>query len=404
MLDKQKYDHRDIRRLNVVSVLNQLRVNGVQSRANIASKLGLTRATVSNIVAELIEGSLVHETEYDTKGAGRPGLLLNFNANFGCMLAVDLDLDLVSVVLANLGKDVIYRESIPLSVSASSEESLAIVSQLIDRALKVGKARNLDCFGICVACAGMVDWKLGQLAYGPTSHWENVRLKTLWESRFDVPVYVENEAHAGAIWAHHFGPRPGAKNLIYLSIGVGLAAGIFVDGVLLRGEQGFAGQVGHTFFAENQLRCSCGKFGCWVTEIGALAVRSKLVTEGVEMPKEMESSRDWVDGIYAQAKSGDERILNVLESVALQVGLGVSPLVQTVNPSVLIIGGRLGKLMSLVESSISEAVQRQTLSIMAESLQIVVSDSGEDHLEGALATVVDALMLNPVKGLNKGVS
>ena len=87
MLTKQKYDRGDIRRMNAVSVLNQLRVGGAQSRANIAGELGLTRATVSSIVADLIEASLVNETEYVAGRAGRPGLLLNLNPNCGSMIA-----------------------------------------------------------------------------------------------------------------------------------------------------------------------------------------------------------------------------------------------------------------------------------------------------------------------------
>jgi predicted NBD/HSP70 family sugar kinase len=378
-----------------VSVLNRLREHGAQSRAKIASALGLTRATVSSIVADLISASIVHETEYLAGEAGRPGLLMSLNANYGCILAVDLDLDRVAVVLANVGQEILWRESVPLSVGASSAEGLSAVSELIERALEVGKTRNLNCFGICVACAGMVDRQLGQLAYGPTSHWEHVSLKELWESRYGVPVYVENEAHAAAAWAHHYGPRPGARNLVYLSIGVGSAAGVFVDGVLLRGKQGFAGQVGHTFFADNGIRCSCGKNGCWVTEIGAMAVRRKLAEAGVVMPEESQPHGDWIESIYARVKKGDAAIEKVLESVGAQIGSGAARLVHTFNPSILIVGGRLGKLMSLFEPAIQEALLEQTLPIMAESLQIVVSDSGEDHLMGAFATVFDVLMRNP---------
>ncbi|TVP76299.1 MAG: ROK family transcriptional regulator [Puniceicoccaceae bacterium] len=395
MLVQQKYDRGDIRRLNAVSVLNQLRSNGAQSRAKIASALGLTRATVSNIVAELIAASIVHETEYVTGEAGRPGLLVRLNANYGCMLAVDLDLDRTTVVLANVGQEILWRESRPLSVGAPAQEGLRVVSELIERALEVGQAKHLNCFGICVACAGMVDRLLGQLAYGPTSHWEHVSLRDEWESRFGVPVYVENEAHAGATWGHHYGPRPGVQDLVYLSLGVGLAAGVFVDGVLLRGQQGFAGQVGHTFFADNYVRCSCGKHGCWVTEIGAIAVRRKLVEAGVAIPEDAGANGDWVEWVYERANKGDAAIMNVLQSVGVQLGSGAARLVQTFNPSVLIVGGRLGKLMSLVEPTIQEALFEQTLPIMAKSLQVVVSDSSDNHLMGGLATVFDVLMRNP---------
>lgn len=111
------------------------------------------------------------------------------------MVAVDIDVDQTSVVLANLGQEILWREQMLLSLEVSADESLG--------------------------------------------------------HRCSVPVHVENEAHAGAIVAHYFGPRPGARNLVYLSVGVGLGAGVFVDGVLVCGKRGFAGQVGHTHFVGN---------------------------------------------------------------------------------------------------------------------------------------------------------
>jgi predicted NBD/HSP70 family sugar kinase len=151
----------------------------------------------------------------------------------------------------------------------------------------------------------------------------------------------------------------------------------------------------YTFFADNGIRCSCGKNGCWVTEIGAMAVRRKLAEAGVVMPEESQPHGDWIESIYARVKKGDAAIEKVLESVGAQIGSGAARLVHTFNPSILIVGGRLGKLMSLFEPAIQEALLEQTLPIMAESLQIVVSDSGEDHLMGAFATVFDVLMRNP---------
>ena len=102
MSAKQRYDRSDIRRLNAVNVLEQLRVPGVLSRAKIASNLGLTRATVSNIVAALIASGLVSETEYMVGGAGRPGLSLELNPRAGCMVAVEIDLDRISIVMGIL--------------------------------------------------------------------------------------------------------------------------------------------------------------------------------------------------------------------------------------------------------------------------------------------------------------
>ena len=395
MQPKERYDRSDIRRLNAVSVLNQLRRNGALSRGNIASRLGLTRATVSNIVSDLIDRDLITETEYVEGAIGRPGLLLQLNANWGCMIAVEIDLDSISVVLANMGMEFIWREDHPLSADSSTEEALLLASSLVEQAVLRGSDKGLNCFGICVAWAGLVNRELGELAYGPISRWEHVPLKHDWEERFKVPVYLENEAHVAAIGAHHVGEAQGVDNLIYLSLGVGLAAGVFVDGVLIRGKQGYAGQVGHTRFLSNDITCACGKTGCWVTEVGASALRRKLEQAGVDLQPDNESGVDWMEQVLQRVTAGDSCTTKVLVGVGQQLGMGLARLVQSFNPSVIIVGGRMGSLMHFVKPAIHEALQKETLPNMAESLELIVSTSVENHLTGCLATVFDAVMKDP---------
>lgn len=395
MDEKAKYDGGDIRRMNAVNVLHQLRLRGALSRANIAAQLGLTRATVSNIVTGLISASLVKETEYVEGAAGRPGLLLELNPNCGCMVALEIDLDRISLVVTNAGQEELWRQDMQLKVEASADATLSTAAGLVEQALDCGLQNDLHCLGISVAWAGLVNHSDGQLAYGPTSGWSNISLKADWEARFKVPIYVENEAHAAAIGMHHFGPRAGVRNLIYLSLGVGLGAGVYVDGSLLRGKHGYSGQVGHTHFTDNGINCSCGKRGCWVTEIGFTAVLQKLAEAGVDLPAIGNSEMDALELVYTMAKEGDARVLKVLEAVGRQIGQGAAPLVQTFDPSMIFFGGRMGKLMNLVRPSIHAGLQEQTLPYMAAELEVVFRDSDGDQLLGGLATVFDAIMKNP---------
>ncbi len=398
MAGKERYDRSDIRRLNAVSVLNVLRVNGAMSRAGIAGRLGLTRATVSSIVTDLIDNSLVTQTEHVKGAAGRPGLLVGLNPNCGCMIGVEIDLDCISIVLANMGRDIIWREDVPLAVDSSPSGALAIAVDLVERAIAAGEEKKLGCLGVCVAWAGLVDHQEGELSYGPISGWERVSLKSDWEARFGVPVFVENEANAGAIGAHHFGAKQGVANLIYLSLGVGLAAGVFADGALLRGKRGFAGQVGHMHFCDNEITCGCGKTGCWVTEVGASAVLRKMAAEGVDVPVESGDNSDWLDWVVEEANSENAGVIKVLNGVGRQIGEGLARLVQTFDPSALVVGGRLGKLMLLVEPKVRETLLAGTLPHLAESLELTFSSSSEDQLMGCLATVFDAVMKNPPIG------
>lgn len=395
---KQRYDRSDIRRLNAVNVLAQLRTSGPLSRANIASNIGLTRATVSSIVAALLESGLINETEFTVGGSGRPGLLLDLNSQAGCMMAVEIDLDRISIVMANFGLKELWQQEVFVRSDSAPEKVLSLAAGLVEAGMKQASNLGLRCFGVCVAWAGLVRRDVGELAYGPTSGWRGVGFKAEWEARFEVPVSVENEAHAGALGVHHHGAMAGRRNLIYLSLGLGLAAGVFVDGILLRGKQGFAGQVGHTAFVEGGELCSCGKHGCWVTEVGAAAVRRKLAAAGVAVPEPGESGVDWLDSVQELAEAGDSQVLQVLQSVGEQLGAGLARLVQTFNPSLVVLGGHLSGLMRPVESVIATSMERAVLPSMDEELELQINDGGADCLRGGLAMVFDSVMTNPPLG------
>jgi predicted NBD/HSP70 family sugar kinase len=395
MPSKQKYDRSDIRRLNVINVLEQLKKFGPLSRANIASQLGLTRATVSNISTVLLDSKLIFETEFAVGGAGRPGLLMDLNPQAGCMVALQIDLDRISIVMANFKFKELWHQSVSVHPNAGPDEVLTSAASLVATAIDKASCAGLKCFGVCVAWAGLVRRNIGELAYGPTSGWRAVAFKAEWEARFKLPVFVENEAHAGALGVHHIGPIAGRRNFIYLSLGVGLAAGVFVDGVLLRGKQGFAGQVGHTDFIEGGEACSCGKRGCWVTEVGSAAVSRKLSAAGVAVSMSDDDGGDWLQAVQGLVEAKDPKVLQVLEEVGVQLGAGLARLVQAFNPSLVVLGGRLGGLMQPFESVIAAEVARTALPSMTEKLDLQVNFGQSNCLRGGLATVFDAVMTDP---------
>ncbi len=391
-----RYDRGDIRRLNATSALKQLRENGPMSRAQIADRLGLTRATVSAIAADLIAASLISEREYEEGGVGRRGMLLDLNPSCGAMVAVELDIDRVEVVLANFGMEFLWRGEANLSVPVSAEEGLRLAGDLVVQAMERASELRLSCLGICLAWAGLVKRSTGELAYGPISGWKSVALKEDWESRFQTPVYVENEAHAGAIAAHHLGEPRGVSDLIYLSLGVGLSSGVFVDGGLLRGSEGYAGQVGHTPFVADGHLCGCGRRGCWVTEIGASGVIRKLKAQGVDLEGASEANLDWIPRICEMAQEGDQRVLDALKQQGRQIGEGLAQLIQVFNPSRVVLGGHLRDLLVLCEDQIRETLDEVVLSPMRKDLAVIVSSSPEDQLLGCLATVFESVMNNPM--------
>lgn len=392
---QQRFDRSDIRHFNTISVLSQVHRKGALSRAQIASELGLTRATVSKIALDLLDASFLAEMHLTEGGPGRPGMLLNLNADYGCMVAVEIGVDRVSIAVADFSRTIFWRTERSLDAGENAAESLERIAGLIDAALAAGSARQLGCLGIAVAWAGLVAHEEGRLVYGPSSGWKNIGLKGLWEDRFGMPVYVENEANAAAIACQHFDNRPEEADLIYLSLGSGLAAGLISEGRLLRGRTGFAGQVGHVPFSNNGVTCSCGRKGCWVTEIGSAAVLRQLARRGLVSPNEASDELDPLEHVLERALSGESAVRQVLIEVGRRLAVGAAQLVHAFNPSMLVVGGRMGQLMKLVEVEIRESLHGLALPGMLDNFNFRVSDTGEDPLLGCLAIVHDAVLNNP---------
>ena len=389
------YDREDLRKLNATTVLHLLHQKGPMSRARIAAALGLTRATVSNIAAALLTSGFLRETDYQEGRMGRPGLLLEIHPESGSLLAVEIDIGRMSVVLTNMKRIFLWRRDLALEDGMDAGSTLLLAEELIDEALAFSQTTGLPCHGMGVALAGLVNHAEGELAYGPILGWERIPFKTRWEERFDIPVLVENEAHAGARGAFLFDNEGSVQHLLYLSLGVGLGAGIISDGALLRGHLGFAGQVGHSPFLDNGVRCGCGQIGCWVTEVGAEAFLRKLSTAGVELRNQKAPKVDWVSEAERLAAEGNPEVLHVLEEIGRQLGRGLARLTQTFNPARIILGGHMGPLMAHVRTAVLAGLEENALPRMPVSLELKISTSKDEPVRGCLAGVFTMLITNP---------
>ena len=388
-----RYDRNDIRLMNAASVLKLIRQNGALSRANIASRLGLTRATISKIVSDLLEINLVKEFSQEKHNyLGRPGILLDINSGAGAIIAIALDVDQIKIVVSDFNINKLWSLHEFTDASLDSVALLQRISDFVERAVAYAADNKLRLYGICVAWSGLVDRNKRILVYGPSSGLKDIHIGAQWENRFKLPVFLENEAHAGAIAAHYRDHNSSLRNMIYLSVGVGLAAGIYVDDLLLRGAHGFAGQVGHTPFRDNGLQCVCGKKGCWVTEVGAHAIRRELDSAGLGCVME---SHDWVERTLELAKDGDSTVLHILNDLARKIGEGLAQLVQSFNPSTVIIGGSVGVLFSFSKSAIFEDISFRTMSSLSASLKLVIMDSADDRLYGCSVVVRESVLKHP---------
>ena len=245
-----------IRDMNRALVLEAIANHPPLSRADLAKMLHLTKATVSTIVQELLDRQLVIELGSAEKTSmGRKPILLTFNNRCGSIIAVDLGVKKITILTGDLkGKSCTVKEY-PIDPSLSLEEYLI---SLLHKTKSDLPKTPCGLVGISIGIYGVVCDDL--VLFTPYYDLKHSNLKNYLEEEFQVPVIVENEANLSVIGeaacAEHF------KNMIFLNIHEGVGMGILIDGELYTGQNGYAGEFGHTILFPDGRPCPCGNHGC----------------------------------------------------------------------------------------------------------------------------------------------
>ena len=381
--------------MNSALVLRALRRLGQQTRAQLAKALGLNRSTVTHIVRDLVASGMVRETTRARSAVGRPGILLELNPDGGRLVGVEINIGVVGVVLANFLGHVVWSRRSEVTGPREPFEELRVAEDLVQEALG---ATSLPVFGIGLAVAALVD--SGVAVYSPYLNWRDVPLAEPWQVRFGLPVAVENEANAAALGERYFGVAWEHANFVFLSLGAGLAAGIFVNGVLLRGRHGFAGQIGHTVRDPNGDECRCGRRGCWVTQVGLNAITRRLrATYGEQLPPWLPSTDDekaphvTIRALTDAAGREEEVVLRVLAEVGRDLGAGIADAINLLDPQSVVVGGALSPLVPYLLPEAEMAMQDSHLAGPRQNVSLLAS-AHADHAcaVGAAAAAFDRLI------------
>jgi glucokinase-like ROK family protein len=392
-----------IRKLNIAVILDILRRYAPLSRAELAARTGLNRSTVSIIVNNLIEEGFVQETELQSSRIGRPGMLLVLNPKGGFAVGVEIGVDFISVILTDFIANVLYRCRV---LSDPDEDQINVIdhaSDLTQQAIDVGVEQGLRPLGIGVGVPGLVDIHQGKLVFAPNLHWTNVPLRLMWSQRFDLAIFIENEANAAALGEYYFGVARGVDSFIYLSAGIGLGGGVLVDGKLFRGSAGYAGEVGHMTVEPDGELCGCGKRGCWETKVGPRAVLQRVRKTLLHAPPSITSElaggdldRITFDIVVQAAKSGDSIAVEALQEVGKYLGIGMVNLVNIFNPELIVLGGALSLANEFLLPVIRGTVCESALKPPCENIRFEASAHGADAcVMGAVALVLDDILREP---------
>ncbi|WP_213815975.1 ROK family transcriptional regulator [Glaciihabitans sp. dw_435] len=345
-------------------VLQLLYRAGTQSRADVARGTGLTRVTVSDLIAELMSEGLVIETgERESPRPGKPGTLLDINRSAFHIVGVDLSAFAVfRGAILDLDGRIITSAEIPLANSVGADASdkvLALVDELVAGA-------TAPLLGIGVGSPGVVD-REGVILSAPNLGWTGLPLQDMLAERFSLPTFVINDANAAVLAEHSFGDANG--DIMLVKIGHGVGAGLLVGGSPLYGSRYAAGEIGHVVVGtDGGAECSCGKYGCLETWLATPRLDARL----------------------ERARTSADRE-DILRQAGHRLGIALAPVVGALDLAEIVLSGPVELLDGPLSQATLDTLRSRTMEEFHGHVVLRMTELGDDIvLRGAAVAVLSS--------------
>lgn len=337
-----------IRDINKQLVLDMIQQSGPISRAAISKELGLTKATISAIVQVLLDTHLVVEIGSDDTKKGRKPILLQFNKKCGYIISIDLSTDFITLMNADLAGENCALQRV--ENHSDKDTVIPILIDLIEDMIKKLPDSVYGAVGISLGIHGVVHENLP--TFVPYSPYTGIDFAAALENHFDIPVLLENEANLAALgeWTHSYH----AANMLSISVHSGIGVGIIMNNSLICGQNGYAGEFGHSIISIDGRPCPCGNYGC-LEQYASERVLLKALSE----KKGKKITPEDFALLYQQE---DCDAVSTMNDFIKYMAIGVNNLLNTFNPEVIIINSsftmNFPEITQDIHQSLSNYMQR----------------------------------------------
>ncbi|MBS2538128.1 ROK family transcriptional regulator [Catenulispora sp. NF23] len=366
-------------------VLQVLLASSTTSRPELVRLTGLSRATVSVLVADLIAAGLVLEengsAEAENRSMGRPALPLALNRSVVYAIGVDIGHAHVRVALCDVHGTPLWETVEAKEVDRAPHETLDLAADLVARAIAENGVARERVLGLGVGIAAPVDADGALSAEGIMPGWTGIRPGPELERRTGLTIELTNDANAGALAEHMYGAGRDSQDMVYIRLSAGIGAGVIAAGRLQLGAGGLAGEIGHLPATPDGLVCRCGNRGCLETIASPVAV-ARLLQESWGEPV---TPADLPD-LLATGTPGAAR---VIEDTGEAVGRALASVITLMNPRLIVVGGDLAALGEALFTPIRHGIARYALPSAARQVTVVPGRRGSSaEVRGAAARVL----------------
>lgn len=381
-------DQRLLKRINRMALVRLVRNQPGLSRAELAVETGLTKSTVSLLVQELIEEGWLREDEVLITGAiGRRPTPLRLDDRRLALIGAELGVGALWIVATSLSGELIDRKELAFAVGTSVGGVLDLLGKgIIEIVARVG-ATGREILGVGIGVPGAVQENSGVLRVAPNLGWHDVAVRDdisrvlLAHDLGDIPVFVQNDADVGALSEVEFSTAEGDP-LLFMSLGVGVGAGVVVGGRLLLGRRGFAGEIGHIQLQADGPKCSCGRRGCAEAFFGLQALAAAVNADS--------------QTLFERAAQGDPAVVPVLQEAGKRLGVLMHNLWVILDPAQIVLGGPSCRLGPVFIDSARQAFDALVSEADLEAPDVVLSRYGELAVSAGAAALVLHRYLQPI--------
>ena len=342
-------------------VLQTLYRAGQQSRADIARSTGLTRVTISDLVAELITDGYVIETgQREDARPGKPATLLDIDRTAFQIIGIDLSAySSFRGAVLDLDGTILSRAEVSLDASHGADATARVIT-LAEELIGQTTAPIL---GMGVGSPGVVDLA-GVVLSAPNLGWVDEALQATLASRFGIPVVVANDANAAALAEHSFGDAD--SDMMLIKVGHGVGAGLLLGGTPLYGSRFAAGEIGHVVVGtDGGESCACGKVGCLETWLGTPRLQARLTS----------------------AASSEDKTA-ILREAGQRLGIALAPVVGALNLAEIVLSGPTELLDGPLADATIDTLRNRTMAEFHGDLTLRMTSLGEDIVMRGAAVMV----------------
>jgi glucokinase len=362
-----------LKQVNAAEILRLVRQHGPCSRADLARSSGLSAPTVSSSIEFLRKKGLVEAIGIGTSNGGRPPELVRFNRTYGYVVGVDIGGSAVRLALADLDGAVVGKVSSPVGSRSTPRRVVSLIRNDLRRLQKVHAIPSKKLRAIALGAPGITDLRAGIVRSAPhLVDWKDVPLRRLVSEELGLPTVIENDVNLGAIGENWCGTARGVPDFVFLGIGTGVGAGIFVNGSLYHGADWTAGEIGYLMVPGTRpAPLSLLEPGPLESVIGGRGIEQAWRrANGHRRPLQATQILD-------RAEEGDRQARGILERTARVLAEGILNLSVVLNPRLVVFGGRIGThpvLFQATERLVRRsefAAPRLAMSLLGQEAQLL---------------------------------